>query len=425
MIPLSAPIAFKPLWTTDKRYIVLKGGRGSGKSWQVVRKKCVNGYEKPIRVLFCREIQRSIKDSVHQLIKDQIHILGLDDYYDIKEREIIGTNGTAFFFEGLYRNVNKIKSLEGIDYAVVEEAENISDRSWDILTPTIRKLDSQIIIIFNPHRDDDPTYERFVTANRDDVEVIDVNYDSNPYFGEPLKSEMEFMKKHSHSKYLHIWEGQPITDYETLVYRFNHNVNCTTDTLKYNAGIECWTGWDFGVADDTVCLFFHIYPVPQSDEFPYGVRIEVFDEYVNNNKDPEHYRDVVQAKRYLIETHAADPSGVSRHNSLESWIDKLSTNPGTRRKDWHFEYSTYYAGKVQEMISNANEYLPSIRYNPHDVPIFHKMMRHWQYRTDKDGKLILPTKPNHDEFSHPGTALYYFITNRFPPRKKAKMRIIG
>jgi phage terminase large subunit len=421
VIEVLTPEIFRGLWQDDKRFKVLYGGRGSGKSWQVARYLLIQAYKQNTRILCCREIQKSIQDSVHRLLSDQISMLGLTDYFTIKNREICGTNGSLFLFEGLHQNVTKIKSLEGLDYVWIEEGESITEKSWDVLIPTVRKPGSQIIVTFNPDRDDDPTYDMFITNKRADSWIKEINYHDNPHFAEPLLSEMEQCKAINYSKYLHIWEGQPITNYDTLVYRFEQSVNCIDTRVEYNEGFETWTGWDFGVADDTAIIFFQIIEHYKSEQFPLGIEIKVFDEYVNNNKPADHYREIVDSKGYLIDRHACDPSGVNRDSSLDSWVDKLRKNPRTGRIDYHFEYSHKYT--VAEMIDNANDYMHAVRYNPQKCPKFHKMMRHWQYRTDKDGDIILPPKPEHDEYSHIGTALYYFLINRFPPRK-SKVRII-
>lgn len=421
MIELNTPKIFKPLWQKDCRFKIMHGGRGSGKSWQIARYLLIQAYSRKVRILCCREIQKSIQDSVHRLLADQIDLLCISEHFIIKNREIEGTNGSLFLFEGLHQKVTKIKSLEGIDYVWIEEGESITEKSWDVLIPTIRKPDSQIIVSFNPARDDDPTYNMFINNPKPNSWVQQINYTDNPYFDEPLKSEMEQCKKISYSKYLHIWEGQPITDYETLVYRYKQSVNETNKKIPYNDGIETWTGWDFGVADDTAIIFFQIAQVPEDDEFPLGICINVFDEYVNNNKPAEHYREIVDDKEYLIDRHACDPSGKNRDSSLKSWIDILRKNPKSDRIDWHFEYTHRYS--ISEMISQANDYMHAIRYNREQTPHFHKMLRSWQYRTDKDGKIVLPPKPEHDEYSHIGTALYYFIINRFPI-KKGGMRVL-
>jgi phage terminase large subunit len=406
------------------RYKVYHGGRGGGKSWAFARALLLIGASRTIRVLCAREIQRSIADSVHRLLSDQIAILdkeipGFADNYTITKNEIKGRNGTLFSFIGLYSNVNQIKSYEGVDYCWIEEAESISQKSWDLIIPTIRKPGSEIWISFNPARIDDPTYEMFITNQQQSSYVQYVTYKDNKYFSEPLVSEMEFMKKNNYSKYLHIWEGQPITDYDTLVYRFDRNINCIDRDIQYNEGFETWASWDFGVSDDTAIIFYQLIKTTENE---FGYWIDIFDEYVNNNQPADHYRDVVDGKGYLFDAHACDPSGAARQADLTTWIDKLKKNPISGSIDWHFQYTHKYS--VAEMIDRANDIIPYVKYNPHKTPHFHKMAFRWQYRTDKDGKIVLPPKPEHDEFSHVGTSFYYFVINRFPPRSNAKVRIL-
>lgn len=423
-------IAFQTIYKAlfdSRRYKVYYGGRGGGKSWAFARALLIIGASRPIRVLCAREIQRSITDSVHRLLKDQIdklskEIEAVNDFYVVKNNEIVGANGTLFSFVGLHSNVTQVKSYEGVDYCWIEEAESITEKSWDVLIPTIRKPGSQIWISFNPARDDDPTYQKFIVDELEDAHVQYVTYKDNKYFGEPLKSEMELCKRVNYGKYRHIWKGEPIANYDSLVFRFNREVNLTDRDIKYNQGFETWTFWDFGISpSDTYVGFAQIVPMENLVEFPMGFAIYIFDEYCNNNQPASHYREVVDSKGYLIDRHACDPAGRARDARLESWVSILEKNKKGVR-DWHFEYCHKYG--VAERIDMTNDIIPHIRYNPHKVPVFHKMAFRWQYRTDRDGKVIEPPKPEHDEFSHPGTAFYYFVENRFPPRKKEKLRII-
>jgi phage terminase large subunit len=69
----------------DWRYKVGKGGRGGTKSWSNARAALIKGYEKPLRILCAREIQKSIKDSVHKLLEDQIDLLGLEGFYKVQK----------------------------------------------------------------------------------------------------------------------------------------------------------------------------------------------------------------------------------------------------------------------------------------------------------------------------------------------------
>ena len=157
------PAALEPLFGPC-RYKFVKGGRGSGKSWGVARALLIQGAQAVHRVLCTREVQKSIKQSVHQLLRDQVQALGLGAFYEVLETEIRGQNGTRFYFAGLSdMTAESLKSYEGIDVVWVEEGQNTTKRSWTILIPTIRKHDSEIWVSFNPELESDETYERFVT----------------------------------------------------------------------------------------------------------------------------------------------------------------------------------------------------------------------------------------------------------------------
>lgn len=125
---------------TPSRYKVAYGRRGSGKSWVFARKLLMEATKRPVRVLCARELQISIKDSVHRLLSDQIDALGLAGDFEVGQSFIRGNNGSEFIFKGLRHNANEIKSTEGIDICWMEEAQAVSESSWDLLIPTIRAL---------------------------------------------------------------------------------------------------------------------------------------------------------------------------------------------------------------------------------------------------------------------------------------------
>ena len=189
------------------RYKVAYGGRGSGKSWSMARALLLQASNKPLRILCAREIQRSIKQSVHTLLNDQIQALGLGPLYEVLESEIRSRSGSSFSFTGLATNtVESIKSFEGCDIVWVEEAQTVSKKSWDILIPTIRKPDSQIWVSFNPNIDSDDTYKRFVIEPPDNAKVVKVNWQDNPWFPEVLEIERQHSLK-TNPDYANIWEG--------------------------------------------------------------------------------------------------------------------------------------------------------------------------------------------------------------------------
>lgn len=202
--PEKLAFLFKPA-----RYKVARGGRGSGKSWGFARALLILGLQNVERVLCTREIQKSIKQSVHQLIRDQIQALGLSHFYEVLETEIRGQNGTRFFFAGLSdQTADSIKSFEGCTKVWVEEGQNTSKRSWDILIPTIRTAGSEIWVTYNPELDTDPTHVRFVMQPPEDCVSVIMNWRDNPWFPEVLEKERQDSLKRDPEGYKNIWEGE-------------------------------------------------------------------------------------------------------------------------------------------------------------------------------------------------------------------------
>ena len=133
---VTLPAALQPLFA-PARYKFVRGGRGSGKSWGVARALLVQAASTPHRVLCAREVQVSIRQSVHQLLSDQIEALGLGAFFTVMANEIRGRNGSTFSFRGLSDlTADSIKSFEGCDIVWVEEAQVVSGKSWDVLVPT-------------------------------------------------------------------------------------------------------------------------------------------------------------------------------------------------------------------------------------------------------------------------------------------------
>lgn len=191
------------------RYKVAYGGRGGSKSWGYARALLLKGVAKKLRVLCTREVQRTIKDSVHKLLEDQIQMLGLGIKYQVLDQEIRGSNGTEFVFSGLATHtVESIKSFEGCDICWVEEGQTISARSWNILLPTIRKENSEVWVSFNPELETDPTYDRFITHTPDDAIIQKINWRDNPWFNEVLNNERLYDLQHYSKDYPNKWEGE-------------------------------------------------------------------------------------------------------------------------------------------------------------------------------------------------------------------------
>lgn len=214
------PSKLKPLFRSA-RYKVFHGGRGSGKSWGVARALLILARQKRLRILCTREVQKSIKDSVHALLSDQIQSLGFDADFQILETEIRCTRtGSVFLFAGLSQHtVESIKSFEGCDIVWVEEAQTVSGKSWDVLIPTIRKPGSEIWITLNPQLETDETFQRFIANPPPDSVVVEMNYNDNPWFPAVLETErLHAQKTMKAEKYRHIWEGKCMPAVDGAIY---------------------------------------------------------------------------------------------------------------------------------------------------------------------------------------------------------------
>src|ERR1700761_5461469 len=185
-IPEAFSFLFEPA-----RYHVIHGGRGSGKSVNVAKALLIRGAQQKHRILCCRELQGSIKDSVHKLLSDEIEAMGMQDFYEVQNATILGKNGTEFIFKGLRHSVSEVKSTQGISICWVEEAQVVSKSSWEVLLPTVREDGSEFYITFNPILEEDDTYKRFVLNPPPGAIVRQVNWDQNPFFPEVLKTEMD------------------------------------------------------------------------------------------------------------------------------------------------------------------------------------------------------------------------------------------
>ena len=244
---------FKP-----NRYKVLYGGRGGAKSWGIARALLILGTNKTLRILCARELQMSIKDSVHKLLSDQIAALELDGFYEIQNACIRGKNGTEFAFAGLRSNVTQIKSFEGVDICWVEEAQSVSKSSWNVLIPTIRKEGSEIWVSFNPELEEDETYQRFVLHPPAGAVVEKINWNDNPWFPEVLRAEMEALKLRDHASYLTVWEGLCRKTIDGAIFG-NELAVCELENrithVAYDPSKPVHRIWDLGWADNVAIWY--------------------------------------------------------------------------------------------------------------------------------------------------------------------------
>lgn len=212
---LRVPVAraFKPL-LLPRRYKGAHGGRGSGKSHFFAERLPVLALEKPgLRAVCIREIQKSLKESAKRLIEDKLNALSLGAEFEVQAAEVRTPGGGVILFQGMQdHTAESIKSLEGMDVAWVEEGQTLSDRSWRMLRPTIRKDGSEIWASWNPRLRSDPV-DKFFRQSGDDPNVacVQANWRDNPWFPAVLEEERQRDLKNDPDGYGHVWEGEYVT----------------------------------------------------------------------------------------------------------------------------------------------------------------------------------------------------------------------
>ena len=205
-------------------YKVSWGGRNSLKSWSFARALLTLGIHQPLRILCGREIQKSLADSVHQLLVDQIAALGYSDLYDIQDKIITcKRHDTTFQFVGLSDiTVNNTKSVEGIDILWAEEADTITRRSWQVVLPTLfRTPHAECWVSFNPNLATDEAWQRFVVNPPEGAKVVEMNWRDAKAAGW-FQDEQERLRQYDLTyfadDYENIWEGKPRSTVAGAIY---------------------------------------------------------------------------------------------------------------------------------------------------------------------------------------------------------------
>ena len=259
--PIIMPREFQDLWT-PARHKAFHGGRGGGKSHSMCGALIEMGFERRLRVGCYREIQKSISSSVKKLLDDKIDAAGLgargNGFYTSTQYGIHAPNGTEFLFAGLRTNPDNVKSTEGLDIAFVEEANSVSNSSLGLLTPTLRKDGSELWYGWNRRSVKDPVDNMFLGGKPPPRSIVkQVNWRDNPWFPDVLREEMEWDKARDFDKYLHVWEGEPITRSEARVFQ-NWRVEDIDDEIPDGCIARLGADWGFSI-DPTVLIVCYVF----------------------------------------------------------------------------------------------------------------------------------------------------------------------
>lgn len=347
---------------------------------------------KPIRVLCARETQKSIQESVHRLLKDQIGLLGLSELFDIQETKILGTNGSDFAFAGIrQQGIANLKSFEGIDIVWVEEAQVVSKRSWDALLPTIRKGGSERWVTFNPELDTDETYARFVLNPPEDALVIQCNWIDNPWFPAELEIERLDWLKRDPVGYETVWNGKCRPAVEGAIYSGEIDTLIRDKRIRnvpYDPLLKVHTVWDLGWNDSMSIIL-----VQRS-----ASEMRIIDYIEDSHRTLDSY--VIQLKDMKLNwgtdfiPHDGKSKDFKSGKSTEDIMQALGRTVSVLNRD-----------NIEEGIRLARMLFPRCYFDKDKTqPLINSLKR---YRRQVNQQTNEPGAPLHDENSHAADAFRY------------------
>ena len=367
------------------------GGRGSGKSWSMARAIIVKCAEKPLRILCARETQKSIQESVHRLLKDQINELGLSHVFDVQEKKICGRNGSEInFIDIRQQGVANLKSFEGTNICWVEEAQVVTRTSWDILIPTIRTEDSELWLSFNPELDSDETYDRFVTHAPDNAWVCRVNWDDNPFFPKELDIERRQWKVRDPVGYETVWNGKCRPTIEGAIYTKEIQDVLSENRIRevpYDPSLRVHTVWDLGWNDSMAIIFCQTV----------ASEIRIIDFIEDSHRTLESYVKEINSRDwnwgidYL--PHDASHKDFKHGRSTEEMIRSMGRNPFVLARD-----------DVEQGIIKTRMVFPRVWFNKETTSELVNHLKRYRRSLNSAGE---PSSPLHDIHSHASDCMRY------------------
>lgn len=308
---IETPRAFLPL-LRPARYKGARGGRGSAKShffaeMLIEDAISINGF----RAVCIREYQRSLDQSVKLLLEDKIKSMGVSNYFSVRNSYIETKRDGIIIFQGMQsHNADSIKSLENYQVAWVEEAQTLSQRSLDLLRPTIRAKKSELRFSWNPTYKTDPVEVFFCSdPPPPDSVCVTVDYRDNPKFPNVLMAEMLWDRANNPDKYKHIWLGKYEENSEARVFKnWRIGTRAEIDDAVRRVGMRTLQGADWGYANDPSVLVRLV--VDQPNRVIY-ITHEAYRLGVEIDHTPQLFDQVPEARKWVTTADSARPETIS------------------------------------------------------------------------------------------------------------------
>jgi phage terminase large subunit len=392
-----APV-FEPL-LHPKRYKGAHGGRGSGKSHFFAEQLVLRCLAKPTRAVCIREIQLSIKDSVRQTVIDKIEKFGLGGYFEVLDHEIRAPNGSLIIFRGMQSyNAETIKSLEGYDIAWVEEGQTLSEYSWKMLRPTIRKDGSEIWVSWNPRLRTDAVDMFFRKNPHPESICVQANWRDNPWFPEVLVKDMRQDKLVDVEDAEHVWEGAYGMDQGAILARWVDRAEKAgrLNACQYDSGalpVEITS--DIGFRDTSSWWVW------QRKLFGYSLIAYQGDSGMDAEEWIEYWKEELDRRRWpLGKIWLPHDAKVKTFQSKYSAIEQFLTAFGVGKCD------IVPISSKADRINAARTVIQKCEFNAVECEKGLDGLRAWVFEYNEDTKAF-SREPAHNWASHPSDAYSY------------------
>ena len=373
------------------QYKVLYGGRDGCKSWSIARALLILGTQKPMRILCARETMDSIRESVHQLLSDQIVNLGLEDFYSVLQSEVRGANGTEFVFAGLRKQtVSSIKSYEAIDICWIEEASVVSRRSLTILLPTIRKPGSEIWFSLNPDLETDAVYQDFIINPPQGAFVCKISYHDNNWLSEESKQKIATLKERDYDTFHHVYEGATRSTVEGAIYKAEIQRAETEGQIRavpYDGMRPVDTFWDLGYADRVA--------IWAAQRTPFEIKVLRY--FEGDHQAIDYYLREIQTWGYVLGTCYLPWDGGTKQLGTGRSIEELMRAKG-------FKVQVNRQTNVADGINAVRTIFPQLYFDAGLCSDGLGYLRRYQWGP-VTALGVARREPLHDDASHPADAL--------------------
>lgn len=404
------------LWEPARHY-ALHGGRGGGKSWAVADHLLITAAERTLRVGCAREHMKDIKESVKQLLDDRIQALGLQDHFESTYSppyEIRGKkNDSLFIFKGLWRNPDGMKSMEGMDRVWVEEAARISQRTIDILIPTVRKDGSALIWTWNPEYEHDPIEKLFRGVNGPPPRSIvrRVRWEDNPWFPAELREAMEAMYRSEPDRAEHIYGGEYVREVDGAYFAkqlraAREQGRFTSIPLDPNFQVRAY--WDLGRNDATAIWIAQFV----------GEWIHVVDYCEGVGQAPGYYFNWLRSNGYegclCVLPH--DGAAIHPDNPVSMSYEMQARSAGFQVR----VVRNQGAGAAMQRIDAMRRLFPRMRFDEDKTRAGVRALGHYHEKRHEERNVGLG--PEHDWSSHGADAAGLMAIDYAPPQKHLEGR---